>query len=237
MKFWSISFIGCCLLVNGCSVISALHSPSSTPSSSYTTRTDESEVTISWQDHQIMHGGSSNTTVEVSPDGQSVAWIIKHQNGVRHIDSTEDPILEGKLWVAQAGQPPIQIRDTRSSRGWEIDFANYQDEKARWYPEHLQWDSTSQFLYFTTQPWVTRKMLWQARPGHPVPRAIVPLADYRLLKKQEGPDWVEAYETNYVEMPEGRDWHTTYIYTPTELASERYIRPSKTSRITKEWQP
>lgn len=233
MRDCSIYVVVCLALSLGCSTMN----PTTEARSGYATHTSQLAVTILWQDHEITRGVVSNTTVKISPDQQSVAWVIKRQNGVRHIDSAEDPILEGTLWMAHAGQPPIQISDTRSSRGWVIDFANFQDEKASWYPAHLQWDSTSQFLYFTTQPWITRKMLWRLKPGHPAPRAIVPLADYRLLKKEEGPDWVEAYETNDAAPPVYRDWSTTYIYTPEQMVSDTYIRPAKTSRITQEWQP
>jgi len=233
MKFWSISLVACLLLSMGCSTTK----PTASAKSGYTINANETEFPIMWQGQPIAQGAVSNMTVEVSPDGQSVAWTVTRQNGVRHIDSTDDPILEGTLWMAQAGQQPMQIVDTRSSRGWELDFANYQDEKASWYPIRLQWDSTSQYLYFTTQPWITRKMLWQLKPGRSVPRAIVPLWDFRLLKRASGPDWVEAYETKYAPPPVYRDWVTTSIYTPEEMAKDKYVKPAMEGRFSKEWQP
>ena len=104
-----------------------------------------------------------------------------------------------------------------------------------WNPTDLQWDSTSEFLYFITQSWPTRSMLWQLRTGASEPKAIVPMWSYRLLPQGRGPDWVEAYETIYAEPPLIRDWTTTYIYTPKDMARDDYARPVRSGVIGKDW--
>lgn len=235
MKHWGISAVAC-LLVIGCSTTK----PKALPTAGYTVTTNQTEVTILWRGQVITHGVSSNIEVVVSPDAQSVAWVVLQQKGIRQVDGNVEPIYWGTLRTAHAGQKPIQVVDTKSSRGFAFDYANFQDDEVGWCPRDLKWDSTARYLYFTTQPWVTRRLLWQVEPGSNVPRAISTIADYRLLKKFRGPDWVEAFETDYEHQDFGmglciRDWTTTYIYTPEEMAAEKYTRPERRRSIGRDW--
>lgn len=118
---------------------------------------------------------------------------------------------------------PVEIKKLTKSRGFEL--PEEEPELSVVYrPTNFKWDSSGEFLYFTTLPWSTRCMLWQVKVGKTIPRAIVPLWNYRLLKKGSGPDWVEAYETNYEQWKPAfggyvRDWKTTYIVSVTRIAT------------------
>ena len=236
MKFWRISAV-VCVLVAGC----ATTQPTSSPAVGYTVSTNQTELTILWQGQAITHGVASNVTVSVSPDGQSVAWVENHLAGHITVDGAGDPVYAGTLYMAHAGGQLVLIPKLKSARGYDFPEED-PDSGVVYHPQNLKWDSRSQYLYFTTQPWVTRCMLWQLKPGSTIPRGIVPLSDYRLLKKLHGPDWVEAYETNYehqdfVSGIRVRDETTTYIYTPEEMASEKYVSPARRSSLGKDWQP
>ena len=228
MKLWSISLFGGCLLTN----VFAVQNFTSRSYSGYSTVKANNVTIIEWQNHPIYHGKPS--TVSISPDGQSVAWVEDHLVGHITIDGAGDPVYAGRLYMAHAGGQSVLIPKLASSRGYEFPEED-PDIGVVYHPKNLKWDSTSQYLYFTTLPWPTRAMLWQITPGATTPRGIVPLWDYRLLKQAHGADWLEAYETNYAEPPVYRDWHTTSIYTPAELASDKYVQPTRKSRISKGW--
>lgn len=228
MKYWSISLIGCCLLADifvGQHLVSRSHS-------GYSAIKTNNVTVVTWQNHRIYQGHPS--TVTISPDAQSVAWVEDHLVGHITVDGAGDPVYAGTLYMAHAGNKPVLIPKLASSRGYTFPEED-PDIGIAYHPAHFKWDSTSKYLYFTTQPWPTRAMLWQIAPGSAVPRGIVPLWDYRLVEQWHGEDWVEAYETNYVDLPEGRDWHTTSIYTPAEQASEKYVQPVRKGHISKAW--
>jgi len=228
MKFWGISAVVCCLVMD---LFVGHHLVSQTYSGYSIVKTNNFTI-IAWQNHCIYKGKPS--TVTISPDAQSVAWVEDRLVGHITVDSAGDPVYAGTLYMAHAGSQPLLIPKLNSSRGYEFP-AEDPDIGVVYHPNQLKWDSTSRYLYFTTIPWPTRAMLWQITPGSTTPRGIVPLWDYRLLKNWHGTDWVEAYETNYTEPPVCRDWTTTYIYTPEEMASANYVHPSRKSRISKDW--
>ena len=228
MKYWGISFLGCWLLTN---VVTGQNFASKSQSG-YAVVTISNVTTITWQKQQIYHGKSS--TVTISPDGKSVAWVEDELVGHITIDGAGDPVYAGRLFMAHAGGQVIEIQRLAAARGWEFPEED-PDIGVVYHPDKFKWDSTSKYLYYLTIPWPTRAMLWQITPGSTKPRGIVPLWDYRLLERWHGPDWLEAYETNYAEYPKGRDWHTTYIYTPAEMASEKYVQPTRKSQISRDW--
>ena len=228
MKYWSISLIGCCLLTD----VFASQNFVSRSHTGYSIVKTNNVTIISWQNHCIYKGKPS--TISVAPDGQSVAWVEDYLVGHIAVDGAGDPVYAGRLHMAHAGGQPVEIQKLAAARGWTFPEED-PDIGIAYHPDHFKWDSTSKYLYYLTQPWPTRAMLWQIAPGSTVPLGIVPLWDYRLLERSHGCDWLEAYETNYVDLPECRDWHTTYIYTPAELASEKYVQPTKKSQITSDW--
>lgn len=228
MKFWSISLVGCCLLAD----IFVGHHLVTNHRSGYTVVTTNQVTSIMWQNQRIYQGKPS--TVTISPDAQSVAWVEDHLAGHLTVDGAGTPVYAGKLYMAHAGGKSVEIQKLKSSRGIEFPEED-PDIGVVYHPDKFQWDSTSQYLYFTTLPWPTRAMLWQIKPGSAKPHGIVPLWDYRLLKKWRGPDWLETYETNYAPEPVYRDWKTTSIYTPAEMASETYVEPKRKSQISKNW--
>ena len=192
---------------------------------------------ITWQGQTIYTGKTA--VVTVSPDGRSVAWTVQEIATYRDGDRKKEPIYAGTLYVAYDGRPPAVVPETRESRGFETPDP-LPDEGIIWRPTEFKWDSTSEYLYFTTLPWSSRSLLWRVKRGEAVPRAIALEWEYRLLKKLRGPDWVEVRETNYerqtFDVSGGcRDWSTTYIYTPEDMAVEKYVSPKMRRSIGKDW--
>ena len=227
MKLWGICAMTCLLAV----VFRAA------ASDGYTASTNNDQRLIRWQ-HEIIYAGPA-TDVTISPDHQSVAWVEEHLAGFSEILDEPTPVNSGVLFFAHAGDKPTEIKRPTTSRGWQLPSED-PSINVVYRPENFQWDSGSRFLYYTTTPWITRRMLWQLRISDAQPRAIVPLTEFRLLKKHHGADWVEAYETNYEHQDFSlglciRDWTTTYVYAPEEMAAETYVRPERRGCITKEW--
>ncbi len=229
MKFSVIGLALCLLLVIG-STTTTTASPSNPPS--YTIATNNNQAIIFWQNKPIYSG--KLTTATISPDGQTVAFVIEHQVGFNMGDDPHTPVYGGALFTAHAGGRVMEIQKIKNSRGFGVPEGDLEIGVV-YHPERLQWDHTSQYLYFMTLPWPTRYMLWRLKPGTRKPRAVVPLTDYRLLRKKQGLDWVEAYQTDYAPPPVYRDWETTYIYTPEEMAADEYVEPTRKSSIDKDW--
>ena len=228
MKYWGISFLGCWLLTN---VVTGQNFASKSKSG-YAVVTISNITTITWQKQPIYRGQPS--TVSISPNSQSVAWVEDQLVGHIEVNGAGDPVYAGRLFMAHAGSPPVEIQKLASARGYTFPEEDIEIGVV-YHPQKLKWDSTSKYLYYVTLPWPTRAMLWQIVPGSIQPHGIVPLWDYRLLEQRQGADWLEAYETNYAEPPVYRDWVSTSIYSPEEMAKDQPMQPIRKSRISQEW--
>jgi len=180
MKYRWVLLLSCCLLGN---IFAAQNFTSHAPSG-YSSSKTNTVTLILWQNHSIYQGKPS--TVSISPDGQSVAWVEDQLVGHIEVDGAGDPVYAGRLFMAHAGSPPVEIQKLASSRGYQFPEEDI-GMGVVYHPQNLKWDSTSRYLYYVTLPWPTRAMLWQITPESNKPHGIIPLWDYRLLEQWHGP--------------------------------------------------
>jgi len=205
----------------------------------YSISSNVTTITVLWNNASVIHLSATNSLVSIAPDHQAVAWVQESVIGHWAPDGVTQEVCVGTLYVAQNGTDPIQIERPTSSRGIDINPDSPEDGLA-WNPKELQWDSKGKYLYFMTVPYNDSGLLCQLRLGSATPRFISFLTFYRLLPKRRGSDWVEALEARFEhqEFADGmtvRDWTSTYIYTPEEMAADKYVRTVRTSSIGKDW--
>ena len=224
MKFWGISAVVCCLLADAFigQHVYINHRPA------YAISTNRTELVISWNNQLLVHGVASNMQAVVSPDGQSVAWVI--QKSFKHPgfpnEQEEEATPYGVLFSAHNGQKPVEVLAPQQSRGMEFawEFRSY---FMTWHPHDLRWDSTSRYLYFGTALAVTTGAYWQLKPGDSNPRLVDTGGDYGLIKRWLGPDNVVVQGLRY-ELPGFlKDYDHWYLYTADDIARPVFVQSEK----------
>jgi len=227
MKIWSISLIGCCLLTDafvGQHLITK-HRPA------YTVTTNQTELTILWQNQPLVHGIASNIEVAVSPDGQSVAWVqLRYYEHPDCLDEGSEPrTAYGILWNAHNGNKPIEVQAPKTSRGENFEW-HRESPFMTWYPHALRWDSTSRFLYFITPRCVTSGAFWQLKPGDSKPRFVDSGGDYGLVTQWWGPDNIVIEGLRYEAPDYIKNYDHWYLYTANDIAKPEFVQSEKRFR-------